>query len=428
MRGRSEIVGAVDFGSREIRVIIARKDDDGTIQVIGHGSSPGLGSVSQGVIQDLSAAQVCLKDALRQAEDEARIKVMTLFCGINGRNVETFIREGQIEIDADVVEQRHMDEAIDMASRDINEAGKRVVSSLAAQEWYVDDLRVGDPIGITGRALKIRVHFARIPAVIEDNIARCVESQRRELEDIIFMPLAAALGCLTPEDRELGVAVLDMGRMTTGLAVFRDRRILGAHSFEWGGYHLTRDVAAGLHVSFEEADDLILEYGLSAERIAAEGAGDDAGGAWPPRRRTESQIKLKTAVHGAATVVDRDELDVIIFERAKELMTKVRQHLHSRGFAKHLVRGVVLTGGAASIKNFVHLAETVFQTPCRVGTPLGVEILPPEARGPEFAGAIGLIRHGFDYRAAVRGGRLRLSAPVVQRAKQIGEALRRYFR
>lgn len=428
MRGRSEIVGTVDFGSRDIRVIIARKDSDGTIQIIGHGSSPSHGAVSQGVIQDLTAAQVCLKEALRAAEAEARIKVMTLFCGINGRNVETFIREGQIELDTQIVEQRHMDEAIDMASRDVLENGKRVVSSLAAQEWYVDDLRVADPLGIAGHVLKIRVHFARIPAVIEDNIAMCVESQRRELEDVIFMPLSSALGCLTPEDRELGVAVLDMGRMTTGLAVFRDRRILGTHSFEWGGYHLTRDVAAGLHVSFEEADDLILEYGITAERIAAEGA-DDAGGNWPPRRRTESQIKLKTAVHGAATVVDRDALDVIVFERAKELMTKVRQQLESRGFAKHLVRGVVLTGGAASIKNIIPLAETVFQAPCRVGMPLGVDIVPPEARGPEYSGAIGLVRHGFDYRAAARAGRLRLSAPVVMlRAKQIGEALRRYFR
>jgi cell division protein FtsA len=427
VRGRSEIVGAVDFGSREVRVVIARKDTDGTIQIIGHGSSPGQGCVSQGVIQDLSAAQACLKDALRDAEAEARIKVMTLFCGINGRNVETFIREGQIEIDTDVIEQRHMDEALDLASRDVLESGKRVVSSLAAQEWYVDELRVSDPIGITGRVLKIRVHFARIPSVIEDNIAVCVESQRRELEDVIFMPLAAALGCLTPEDRELGVAVLDIGRMTAGLAVFRDRRILGTHSFEWGGYHLTRDVAAGLHVSFEEADDLILEYGLSAERIAAGGDGAEID-PWPARRRTESQIKLKTAVHGAATVVAREDLDLIVFERAKELMTKVRQHLHSRGFAKHLVRGVVLTGGAATIKNFVSLAETVFEAPCRVGVPTGIDIVPPEARGPEFSGAAGLVRHGFDYRAAVRGGRLRLGAPVVQRARQIGEALRRYFR
>lgn len=204
MLGRSEIVGAVDFGSREVRVVIARKDEDGTVQIIGHGTAPGRGCVSQGVIQDLQAAKLALKRALVEAERGARIKVMSLFCGINGRNVETFLREGHVKLDQEIVEQSHMDDALDIASRDVLEAGKRIVSSVAAQEWYVDDLRVIDPVGITGHVLKTRIHFARIPAVIEDNIVRCVESQRRELEDIIFMPLASSLGCLTPEDRELG--------------------------------------------------------------------------------------------------------------------------------------------------------------------------------------------------------------------------------
>ena len=225
MLGRSEIVGAVDFGSREVRVVIARKDEDGTVQIIGHGTAPGRGCVSQGVIQDLQSAKLALKRALVEAERGARIKVMSLFCGINGRNVETFLREGHVKLDQEIVEQSHMDDAMDLASRDVLEAGKRIISSVAAQEWYVDDLRVIDPVGITGHVLKTRIHFARIPAVIEDNIVRCIESQRRELEDIIFMPLASSLGCLTPEDRELGVAVLDMGRMTTGLAKLKAARL-----------------------------------------------------------------------------------------------------------------------------------------------------------------------------------------------------------
>lgn len=423
MRGRSEIVGAVDFGSREVRVIVARKDQDGTIQVIGHGTAPGRGCVSQGVIQDLGAAQVCLKDALRGAEAEARIKVMSLFCGINGRNVETFVREGYVKLPHEVVEQEHMDEALDIAGRDVLEAGKRVVSSLAAQEWYVDDLRVIDPLNINGHVLKTRVHFARIPAVIEDNIVQCIESQRRDTEDVIFMPLAASLGCLTPEDRELGVAVLDMGRMTTGMAVFRDGRILGTQCFDWGGYHLTRDVAAGVQVSFEEADELIMEYGISDEHIAAEAEEGDGS----PRYRKDNQIKLKTAVHGAPEIVPREDLDVIVYERARELMTKVRQHLHSRGLAKHLIRGVVLTGGGSAVKNYVKLAETVFQVPCRVGVPSSVDILPPDAKGPAFSGVVGIAKHGFDYRAAVRTGRLQLNGPVAKGARRIGEALRRYF-
>ena len=212
MGNKGEIIGAVDFGSRHVRVLIASKDDDGTIRIIGHGAAPGRGGVSQGVIQDMSAAQRALKNALNDAEKEARLRITSLFCGINGRKVETFIREGHVQLDEQIVELPQMEEALDIASRDISGPGARIVSSISAQEWYVDDLRVIDPLGIRGHMLKTRVHFARIPAVIEDNIVQCIESQQRDLEDLVFMPLAAAMGCLTPEDMELGVGVLDMGR------------------------------------------------------------------------------------------------------------------------------------------------------------------------------------------------------------------------
>ncbi|MCC6145470.1 MAG: hypothetical protein IT368_16815, partial [Candidatus Hydrogenedentes bacterium] len=223
MARKAEVVGAVDFGAREVRVLIARRDDDGTIRILGHGTAPGRGCVSQGVIQDLGAAQIALKTALMAAEKEARVRVPEVFCGVNGRNVETYIREGNVKLEAEVVELSHMEEALDIASRDLLAPGKSLISSVTAQEWYVDDLRVIDPVGIRGNVLKTRVHFACLPTVIEDNLHACVESQDREIEDIVFLPLAAALGCLTPEDMELGVAVLDMGRSTTGLAVYRDR-------------------------------------------------------------------------------------------------------------------------------------------------------------------------------------------------------------
>lgn len=428
MRNRGEVVGAVDFGSRDVRVVIARKDADGTERVLGHGTAPGRGCVSQGVIQDLNAAQVALKKALTEAEKEARVKVPGVFCGINGRNVETFIRDGQVKLEAEVVEQGHMEEALDIASRDVLGAGKKVVSSVTSQEWYVDDLRVSDPTGIRGHVLKTRVHFARIPSVIEDNIVQCIESQKRELEDVVFLPLASGLGCLTPEDTELGVAVLDLGRSTTGLAVYRDRRILGTACFEWGGYHLTRDVAAGLQVSFDEADELILEYGVSDEYIAREAGETELERRMTvPFSKTSAQVKLKTTVHGAPSIVPREKLDVIVYERARELMTKARQHLQSRGLAKHLVRGVVLTGGGALVKNFVKLGEAVFQAPCRVGLPETVEIVHSAVRSPEFSGVVGIARHGFVYRAAIRNGRLSQRGAVATGARKFWKAFRRYF-
>jgi cell division protein FtsA len=263
-----------------------------------------------------------------------------------------------------------------------------------------------------------------MPAAIEDNLIHCIESQRRELEDIVFLPLAVSLGCLTPEDTELGVAVLDMGRSTTGLAVHRDRRILGTQCFDWGGYHMTRDVAAGLNVSFDEADELVMEYGISDNAVAGNNAVDTRHSGTP---RQQAEIKLKSVVHGAPAIVPRAELDLIIHERAVEMLTKVRQHLASRGLAKHLVRGVVLTGGAARVKNFARLASQVFDAPCRVGVPEGVEAMPPEVLAPDFSGAVGIVRHGFDFRTAARNGRVEPRGAVAVGAKRIGRAFRKYF-
>ncbi len=426
MRGRRDIVGAVDFGSHTIRVLIARQAPDGHIQVLGHGSAPGKGSVVNGVIQDRNAARESLKRALRQAERESRCKPSSLFCGVNGRKVETFIREGNVEIENGEVEIDHLAEARDIASRDLLAPGKNITSSVTSQEWYVDGMRVAEPLGIRGQVLKGRIHFARIPGVVEDNMASCVDSQRRELEDVIFLPLAASLGCLTPEDRELGVAVLDLGRTTTGLAVFRNSQILDTRSFNWGAYHLTRDVAAGLHVSFDEADELVEEYGINPALIMMALEEED-GIPLPNGDGAPERIQLRTSVPGAPDSVDRRVLEEIVFERAKELLVQVRQHLHARGLIQGLVRGVVLTGGASKLTNQAILAEAVFDVPSRIGFPNSVEILPDPARSPEYSGAVGIVLHAFDYRNAVRNGRVEANGAMVSLSRRFGRFFRRYF-
>lgn len=428
MATRGEIVGAVDFGSREIRVLIARADEDGSIQVLGCGVASGRGCVSQGVIQDLKAAQIAFRSAITKAEKEARARVDSVFCGVNGRNVETFIREGQARMEREVVEESHMAEAHDIASRDILAPGQKIISSVSAEEWYVDELRVADPLGIRGQILKTRVHFARLPAVIRDNISLCIESQHRELEDMVFMPLAASMGCLTAEDIELGVAVLDVGRSTTGLAVRRDYRILGTHCFDWGAYQITRDVAAGLQISFDEADELILEYGVPESRIQSEFGGDqDPDPARTKQGGQPARIKLRTSVPGAPAIMEREELDTIVYERAKEILVRVRQMLNARGLSKNLVRGMVLTGGASLIKNFPALAEGVFQVPCRIGYPNLADVTPHQVESPAFSGAVGIIRHGVEYRAAARNGRVDGRGPARSWVKRTTRFMRKYF-
>jgi cell division protein FtsA len=403
---KGEIVGAIDFGSREVRVIIAQQTEDGSIKILGHGTAPSRGCIHMGVIQDIDAARRALHIAVQAAEKEANCRAIpSFFCGVNGRDVDWYIREGTAKLDNEVVDNAHMDEALELTARDILAAGKRVISSITSQEWYVDDLRVAEPRGIRGSVIKARVHSAVIPAVIEDNLAACIDSLGRELEDTVYMPLAAALGCLTPEDMELGVAVLDMGRSTTGLAVYRDRRILATQTFEWGGYHIIRDVAAGLQVTFEEASDLVMEYGVPMRLIESGGDpnryfdGDDA-------EQPSMPLKLKTVVRGGRGVALRGELDQIIYERSHELLHKARQFLYSRGLAANLVRGVVITGGTAAVKNMTALAEAVFDAPVRQGLPDGIDMLPPACSAPAFTPVIGVARHGLAYRAALRSGRI----------------------
>ncbi|MFP4501545.1 MAG: cell division protein FtsA [Candidatus Hydrogenedentota bacterium] len=408
MAKRGDIIGAIDFGSRHVRVLIVRQNEDGGLQVIGHGTAPGRACVSQGVIQDQNAAQMALKEALDQAHKEARVRAPVCFCAVNGKNVETFIRTANVTLDNEVVEYQDLEQAIEKAQNELLAAGKTITCSITAQEWYVDELRVIDALGQRGTVLKARAHFARMPATIEENLAYCIESQGRELEDVIFMPLASALGCLTPEDMELGVAVLDVGRSTTCLALYRDYRILASHVFEWGGYHITRDVSAGLQVNFDEAEELVLQYGVPEGHIRAlensEGVTDTPDSASPPH--DDTAIKLKTAVRGAPNSVTRSELDDIIFERCKELMTEVRQYLTSRGLAKHLVRGIVLTGGAADLKNMPDLADAVFQVHVRRGYPEGIAGLPAPVNTPEYAAVTGVAKHGAAFRKAVRSGRV----------------------
>lgn len=406
MRKGADVVAVVDFGARAIRVLIARRMPDGAIEVIGHGEAQGNGCVSQGVIQDLAAAQSTLGRALSDAEKEARTRVSSVFCGIHGKHVQTFIREATVDLEDDECRLEDLDEAFTSACSDLQQEGARLTASLAAQEWYIDGLRVREPLGIRGRQLHTRIHFARMPSFFEANLTQCVEMRGYEMEDMIFTPIAASLGCLTAEDMELGVAVLDMGRSSTGLAVYRDHSIQGTACFEWGAFHLTRDVAAGLQISFDEADELVIEYGIGAEPVALEAALEGTSNRPVPLREEPApRVKLRSAVPGARSIVERSELDEIIRDRAVELLTEARQHLMGTGLAQHLVRGVVLTGGASRLKEFVSLAEAIFQVPCRQGRPMGVTHLPAAVQGPEWSAAVGIMRHAFDYRTAERHGR-----------------------
>lgn len=139
-------------------------------------------------------------------------------------------------------------------------------------------------------------------------------------------------------------------------------------------------------------------------------------------------VKLKSAVRGAPPIVDRSELDMIVFERSKEMMTRIRQYFSGKGLAKNLVRGIVLTGGGAAIGNQAALADAIFKVPARTGLPDGIDVLPQAINTPEFVPVVGVIRHGFEYRSAMRSGRIHIKrGPVGTALRAVGGFFGQYF-
>jgi len=414
MSRKGEIVAGVDFGARFVRVLVAQRLADGSVKLLGYGSAPSQGCVIRGQIQNLGAAQAVFRKALQEATRSSGVSVQSVFCGVSAPQVNSLIRDGNLPVQGGVVDLDHLEEARQQARASSSAAGMESLSSVTGQEWYLDDLRVAEPLNMGASVLRARIHFALIPTVVVNNLRKCVESQNCAVEDMVYMPIAAALGCLTPDDMRLGVAVADLGDSAVGAAVYQDGSLVGTETFKWGMSLIQHDIAARLNVPFDEASALLIEYGLSGrlikEHLAPPEEGSDeaivqaairaSGG-----RDDAAPIKLHNVPPGARNSVPKSELDEVIFLRSRELMEKLAASIKSRGYQGRLARGLVITGGGARIHKIEELAGALCGVNTRAGLPQGIE-LPSNLNTEEHTPLVGIVRHGLEFRSASNSGRI----------------------
>ncbi len=413
MAKKGDIVAGVDFGGREVRVMIVQQQPNGMVRLLGHGTAPSKGCVRQGFIQNSQAAQAAFSAAMEAAGRNAQLRVQSVFCGVNAPSAVSSIREGKVATTGGVVELENIDEARSHAEQGMMAPAMRALSSVTSQEWLVDGLQVADPLGIRGGVLHTRMHFAQVPEVVLDNLRSCIEAQDCVVEDMVYMPIASALGCMTPEDMQLGTAVVDFGDASTSVAVYRNGCIMGTKTFEFGAALIINDLAGILKVPFDEAFALLEEYGVGMQQIRGlrQDAADGEVAALLEKHgagaeRGQKMVKLNKTVGGAPDHVPLSTVEGIIFARAKQLMEKVSRFLIQHQLRTHLVRGLVLTGGGAGIRNIAALAEAVCDTNVRIGLPEGVEMIPQSLNIPSVTPVAGVVRHGLAYRAALHSGRI----------------------
>jgi len=388
MNTRSEnLITVLDAGGSKSCVLVAELAD-GVLRYRGHGIEASQG-MRRGMISELAPAADAINRAALTAEKMAKAPIETAVVGIGGPHLKGMNSQGGISMGSRMKEITREDvrSAIDRA-RSIGLAPDREVLHLLPQQFILDDQSgIHDPVGMVGNRLEVCLHLATCSGSALQSVVTCANKAGLEVTDTVFEGIASAEAVLSADERELGVCLADIGSSSTELVVFFEGSVAHTAVLPIGGDHFTNDLAVGLHIPVEEAEQLKKTYGncvvTSVPQLSEiEVGGDLALGAQPAR------------------MVKQRLLAEILEPRARELMTMLRDNLRNGGVLEAMGAGCVFTGGGANLVGLLDNAESTLRVPARIGYPVPLSRMPHELARPEFSAAIGMLL--YTHRTQVR--------------------------
>lgn len=375
---RSEnIVVGLDVGTTKICAIIGELNADGMVDVIGVGSSPSRG-LRRGVVVNIDHTVSAIRKAVEDAELMAGCRVESVYAGISGGHIKGINSHGVIAIKNREVTQVEVARVID-AARAVAIPMDREVIHILPQEFMVDDQEgIKEPIGMAGVRLEAKVHIITGAVSAAQNIERCAHRSGLRVNDMVLQQMASAEAVLSADEKELGVALVDIGGGTTDIAVFSDGSIQHTSVISVGGDQLTNDIAVGLRTPMVEAEKIKKRYGCALgslvdkdETMAVPGVGGRQ-----PR------------------VLSRAVLADITEPRLEEILGLARRELEKHNLLQMVASGMVLTGGTVAVEGICELAEQLFDMPVRLGYPIGISGLVDVVNSPVYATGVGLVLWG----------------------------------
>jgi cell division protein FtsA len=410
MARKSELLVGLDIGTSKVATAVGERTD-GAPSVLGVGSAPSEG-LRKGVVVNIDATVQAIEQALKEAEVTAGCEIHSVVAGVGGSHIRGFNSHGVVGVKNQEVDQADIDRVLE-AARAVALPADRDILHVLPQDFVLDGQDgIRTPLGMSGVRLEARVHIITTAIPCAQNVMKCCERTGLYVADLVLGPLAAAEAVLTPEEKELGVALVDLGGGTTDVLVFHQGTLQHTVVLSIGGNHVTSDIAAGLRTPFREAELLKRRNGCALARSVSRDQSVEVPGVGGRTPRVESRYVLSQ----------------IIEARVEEILTLARHQIIKCGFDEGLGSGVVLTGGAAVLDGTLGLAEQVLQAPVRIGVPPGVNGAgngaAEPANSPSFAAAIGLLHYGAHPRdhVALRGDDARLLGKVRQRLKGWMEA------
>jgi cell division protein FtsA len=396
------VLVSIDIGTTKICVIVAHKLDDDHVEIIGIGKAPSDG-LKKGVVVDVAKTIHSIKNAVKEAEISAGIPIESAYIGISGGHITSVNSSGVVPIKQGEVRSTDIANVLAAARAIPIPEGQQILHTLP-QYFVIDSQdRVHDPLGMYGIRLEVEVHIILGAIASVQTLVRCCEMAGIKVNDIILEQLASADAVLSPDERELGVAMLDIGGGTSDLAIYHHGSIRHTFVLPVAGNHFTHDVAVGLRTTIKEAERIKRDYGLAFDGLLEK---DDV-------------IEIDRVQGNEKQLVQVSDLLHILNPRAEEILTLVRQEIIKHKMQSSITAGLVLTGGGSLLRGMKELAETIFEIPVRIGNPRFDYRLPDMLDNPMYATGYGLIIHALKQEQT---GRLsRADAPVI---KQVFERMK----
>jgi cell division protein FtsA len=381
---RKDLVVGLDIGTTKVCCIVgevhhAINGQPATIDIVGFGTAPSLG-LRKGVVINIDATVEAIKKAVKEAENMAGIKINSAYVGIAGTHIQSFNSSGVVAVKDKEITEQDIHRVID-AAKAVMIPQDREVLHVIPQEFIIDDQDgIRDPIGMNGVRLEAKVHIVTGSISSAQNLIKCANRAGIQVTQLCLQPIASSAAVLTQDEKELGVALVDIGGGTTDIAIFREGALLHTSVLPVGGVHITNDISVGVRASLDAAEKIKVEHGCAMASLVKE----------------DQTIEVPAVGEGKSRVVSRSILAQIIEARVEEMYAMIQAEINKSGYADLLAAGVVLTGGTTLLQGMVELGDFLFEIPMKRGLPIRLGGLKEVASSPKYSTAVGLLKYGAD--------------------------------
>ncbi len=406
MGKKEAVVVGLDIGTTKICAVVGQINE-GQVDIIGLGTYPSKG-LRKGVVVNIDSTVQSIKKAIEEAELMAGCQITSVYAGIAGGHIKGINSHGVIAVKNREITSNDVKRVIDAASAVAIPMDREVIH-IIPQEFIVDEQDgIRDPVGITGIRLEGRVHIVTGAITSAQNIIKCANRAGLDVNDIVLEQLGSSEAVLMPEEKELGVAIIDLGGGTTDLVIFSNGAIKHTAVVALAGNHITNDISMGLRTPLEEAEKIKKRYGCALASMV----------------QKDETIEVPSVGGRNPRVLSRQTLAEIVEPRVEEILTLVHHEVMKTGYANLIASGIILTGGTAVLEGLPELAEQIFNLPVRRGLPIGIGGLVDLVHSPMYATGVGLVLYGSKHETQSRFkiGEANIFSKVTHRMKEwIGE-------